>query len=122
MSSMDNLTAGPVLAAPPTTPVPNPPAPGAAITIPPINPNFNAPGVKGLSSLGDTIAAWVLVLAVIAILLGVLIAVVGPRMGFHGAKSVGIGGVVGGFIVGGVVAMATPGVTTVYGWFHGGAA
>lgn len=115
--SMSTLTPRPFLA-PPTTPAPNPPPP-AAITIPPINPNFNAPGVKGLSSLGDTIAAWVLVLAVIAILLGVVIAVFGPRVGFHGAKSVGIGGVVGGFAVGGVVAMATPGVTTVYGWFHG---
>ena len=102
---------------PSPTPSPTPTSAANGLHIPQINPDFNAPGVQGLSSLGNTIAAWVLVLAVIAILLGVVIAVAGPRFGFHGAKSVGMGGVIGGFIVGAVVAMATPGVTTVYGWF-----
>lgn len=95
-----------------TTP---PATPGGAI--PPITPDFNAPGVKGLTSLGSTIAGWALVLAGIAIILGAVIAVVGPRLGFHGAKAVGMGGIIGGFVMGGVVALATPGVDTVRSWF-----
>lgn len=85
--------------------------------IPPITPDFNAPGVSGLTSLAGTISAWALVLAGIAIILGGLIAVAGPRFGFHGAKSVGMGGIIGGLALGGIVALATPGVDTVRSWF-----
>ncbi len=103
------------LAAPPKTPPPGTPAP--KVTIPAFTPNFDAPGVKGLTSLGGMVAAVVLVTAVLAILVGVMLAVFGPRLGFHGAKGLGMGGIVGGFAVGMVVAVATPGVETIYTWF-----
>ncbi|WP_029136897.1 hypothetical protein [Nakamurella lactea] len=100
------------------TPTPGDPNPnGGHISIPDISPNFDAPGVHGLTTLGGMVAAVVLVIAVLAILFGVLLAVFGPRLGFHGAKGLGMGGIIGGFTVGAVVAMATPGVETIYHWF-----
>ena len=90
---------------------------GAGGNIPAITPNFNAPGVAGMVSLGGTIAAWTLVSASICIVLGALLAVFGPRLGFQGAKAIGMGGIIGGLAVGAVVAMATPGVDTVRHWF-----
>lgn len=106
-----------VLAAPgdATTPPATPATPGGQI--PAIVPDFNGPGVKGLTSIGGTIAGWALVLASIAVVLGVMLAVVGPRLGFQGAKAVGMGGIIGGFAMGGVVALATPGVDVVRSWF-----
>lgn len=91
--------------------------PTNALGIPQIEPDFNGPGIGGLASFGNQLAGWAIVLGGIAVVLGVLIAVVGPRFGFHGAKALGMGGIVGGLVIGAVVAMATPGVATVYGWF-----
>lgn len=88
-----------------------------ALGMPQIKPDFTGPGIGGLTTFGSQLAGWALVLGAIAVVLGIIIVIIGPRFGFHGAKALGMGGVVGGFGIGAVVAMATPGVQTVYGWF-----
>lgn len=98
------------------TATPAPPAGG--LVIPPITPDFTSPGVQGMSSMVNTLAAWGLVAAVLAIVLGVIIAAVGPRFQFQQAKSVGMGGIIGGAAVGAVIAMSTTAVETTYGWFQ----
>lgn len=96
-----------------------PPAPGPGLQIPPITPDFNAPGVQGMSSFVNSLAAWGLILAVAAIIIGVILVAIGPRLKFQQASSLGMGGILGGAAVGGVIAMATPAVQTTYGWFGG---
>jgi hypothetical protein len=82
-----------------------------------ITPDFTGPGVAGVTSMGNWLAAIALVSAVVAIILGATVAIVGPLLGFHHARSVGVGGVIGGLAVGIAVASATSAVTTVGGWF-----
>lgn len=113
---IDEAEVGVALAARTTEPAP--PAEGGGISIPQIDPDFNAPGVEGMTSLVNTVAAWALILAVLAILIGVILVAIGPRLKFQQAASLGMGGILGGAAVGAVVAMATPAVSTTFGWFR----
>lgn len=104
--------------APTPSPTPTPtPTPTPKWELPNIEPKFDGPGVAGLASFGSWLAGAVLVLAIIAIILGAGIAAIGPRLKFHGATALGMGGIIGGLAVGGIVALATPGVAEVGSWF-----
>lgn len=115
------------LVAAPSTPSPTPtaaattaavvPSGGGAWQIPKIVPDFSGPGIAGMTSLGDWMAGIALVSAGIVIILGAMIAALGPRMGFMHAKALGMGGILGGLSVGALVALATPAVGIVGGWF-----
>lgn len=106
------------LAAGPTTPPPAPAA-GGGLNLPPIIPDMkNTPGIGGMQQAANSLAAYVIVGGIIAILLGALMVVLAPRLGFSQAKALGMGGIIGGFAVGGIVALSTTGVDTIYGWFQ----
>ena len=114
------LTAEILLAAPtPTKPPPATSAPAANGQIPPLNPDMNAPGMAGLLHTSDYLAAYVLWACVIAILIGALMVALGPRLGFHSAKSIGMGGVIGGVGLAAVVSLSTTAVNTSVKIFHG---
>lgn len=102
-----------------TTPASQAPVPpgGGAWQIPKIVPDFSGPGIAGMTSLGGWIAAIALVSSGIVLILGVLIAAFGPRLGFMHAKAVGMGGVLGSLAIGIGVALATDAPATVGGWF-----
>lgn len=97
-------------------PTPTPPA-GGPWKIPEITPDFSGPGVAGVTSMGNWLAAIALVSAVVAVILGATIAIVGPLLSFHHARTVGIAGVIGGLAMGIAVASATSAVSTVGSWF-----
>ncbi|MEU7524716.1 hypothetical protein AB0A74_03190 [Saccharothrix sp. NPDC042600] len=77
----------------------------------------NAPGLQALESMVNSIAAYVLIGGLAAIVIGIGIAVVGPRLGFQHARGIGIGGVVGGVFLGAVVGMASILVNFTYSVF-----
>lgn len=114
MTGWANLALADLVAPTPTTD-PNPD--GANITIPAMVPTFDGPGVRQMATVGANLAGGVLIAAVIVIILSAGILIIGPRLSFHGAKALGVGGIIGGFFVGGIVALATPGVQTAYHWF-----
>ncbi len=88
-------------------------APGVSL-IPDLHPDMNAPGMSGLWSFADYLAAYTLGACVLAILLGLLMVALGPRLGFHGAKAIGMGGIIGGVLIGGMVALTTDAVNLTY--------
>ncbi|CCH29302.1 hypothetical protein ABZ816_35620 [Actinosynnema sp. NPDC047251] len=79
----------------------------------------NAPGLEAMESLVNSIAMYVLVGGLAAVVIGIGIAVVGPRLGFQHARGVGIGGVVGGVFLGAVVGLASILVNFMYSVFSG---
>ncbi|PRZ34809.1 hypothetical protein CLV47_12341 [Antricoccus suffuscus] len=87
--------------------------------VPPLDPTQgkDAPGLTGLAKLMNNLAVYALYIAVISVILGIVIAVAGPRIGFHHAKALGVGGVVGGFVIGIVVALSRTTVLSGYDWF-----
>lgn len=115
---MTHTAAGWLAATPTPTPTPAVSAPGGADwQIPKIVPDFSGPGIAGMTSLGNWVAGISLVGAGIVFILGFLIAAFGPRLGFMHAKSIGVGGILGGLCIGIGVAMATSAPSTVGGWF-----
>ncbi|WP_433264892.1 hypothetical protein ACQPZF_36395 [Actinosynnema sp. CS-041913] len=79
----------------------------------------NAPGLDAMESLVNSIAMYVLVGGLAAVVIGIGIAVVGPRLGFQHARAIGIGGVVGGVFLGAVVGAAAMLVNFTYSVFSG---
>jgi hypothetical protein len=77
----------------------------------------NAPGLASIESLVNTIAAYALLSGLAAVILGVSWAVIGPRLGFQNSRSVGLGGVVGGFALGAVVGVSWVGINFMYAVF-----
>ncbi|GAA3848883.1 hypothetical protein GCM10022243_13650 [Saccharothrix violaceirubra] len=79
----------------------------------------NAPGLAAFESMVNSIAMYVLIGGLAAVVIGVGIAVVGPRLGFQHARGVGIGGVVGGVFLGAVVGLASVMINFAYSMFAG---
>lgn len=104
-------------AKPPKPPATTVPGSDGKWNIPKIVPDFSGPGIQGVSSIGDWIAGFALVSAGIVMVLGVLIAAVGPRLSFIHSKALGVGGILGGLAIGAVVSLSTDAVGTVGGWF-----
>ncbi|MET3803962.1 hypothetical protein ABIB25_000948 [Nakamurella sp. UYEF19] len=118
INTLARILPGTALAAGTTTPPP-PPAttPAKGLNIPAVVPDFNSPGVAGMQHATNTLAAYTIVAGVAAIIIGGLMVVLGPRLSFSQAKAMGMGGIIGGFTIGGLVALSTTGVSTIYGWF-----
>lgn len=91
----------------------------AADIVPPLDPasGADAPGLKGLAKIMNNLAVYALYAAVISMILGILIAVLGPRIGFSHAKALGVGGVIGGMVIAIVVAVSRTTVLSSYSWF-----
>lgn len=71
------------------------PSPSPSITV---NPDgSNAPGLNALQNLVNGLAAYALIAAVAAVLLGGMAWALGERMGMERASSAGKGGVLAGF-------------------------
>jgi hypothetical protein len=95
------------------------PPPGGPLNPINIQDGRNAPGLAGLESLLNSIAVYVLLGGLAAVLLGVGLAAVGPRFGFQHARSIGIGGVVGGVALGAVVGISWALINFMYAMFSG---
>lgn len=93
--------------------------PLAEDVVPPLDPSKgkNAPGLSGLELIINNLAVYGLYLAVAAIILGGIVAVAGPRIGFDHARSRGMGGIVGGIALAGLIAIARLLVNSSYSWF-----
>lgn len=109
-----------------TTPRATTPAPTTVATtgggggvMPPLTPDMNAPGMAGLLRTSDYLAAYLLWACVVAILLGALMVALGPRLGFHAAKSMGMGGIIGGVALAAIISLSTTAVNTSVTIFSG---
>lgn len=96
-----------------------PPTPDGPLNPIDIQDGRNAPGLAGIESLINSIAVYTLLGGLAAVLLGAAIAVVGPRLGFQHARSVGIGGIVGGFALGALVGVSWILINFMYAMFSG---
>jgi|GEM_PF-3984892 hypothetical protein len=79
--------------------------------VPQVTPDTTAPGVESLQHLVDALAAYALIAALAAIIIGGISWALGERLGMERAASVGKGGVLAGFGLGLLVGAATALVT-----------
>lgn len=97
-------------------------AAGGGGIISPLDPGSakaNAPGFAGFVHLTNILSLYALLVAVIVIILGGLLAALGPRLGFHRGRELGMGGVVGGIALAAVDGLAVGLVNAVYAMFGG---